>query len=160
MAQKDSSVEDPTLNELVAVGTIARIIKVIKMPDGGTTVILQGKRRFKVGAITTDDPYFKAQVILLQEEEAPKDQDFEAYVSNIKDLAAQIIQLSPNIPTEASIILKNIENPSFLIHFISSNLNSELTEKQELLATDHIKVAGRSADAIATKGTAVCRTEK
>jgi ATP-dependent Lon protease len=139
LAQKDSSVEDPALNELVAVGTIARIIKVIKMPDGGTTVILQGKRRFKVGAITTDDPYFKAQVILLQEEEAPKDQDFAAYVSNIKDLAAQIIQLSPNIPTEASIILKNIENPSFLIHFISSNLNSELTEKQELLATDHIK---------------------
>ena len=75
----------------------------------------------------------------MQEEEAPKDQDFEAYVSNIKDLAAQIIQLSPNIPTEASIILKNIENPSFLIHFISSNLNSELTEKQELLATDHIR---------------------
>ncbi|HXB31246.1 MAG TPA: endopeptidase La [Puia sp.] len=139
LAQKDSSVEDPSLNELVAVGTIARIIKVIKMPDGGTTVILQGKRRFKVGAITTDDPYFKAQVILLMEEEAPKDQDFEAYVSNIKDLAAQIIQLSPNIPTEASIILKNIENPSFLIHFISSNLNSELTDKQELLSTDHIR---------------------
>jgi len=139
LAQKDSSVEDPSLNELVTVGTIARIIKVIKMPDGGTTVILQGKRRFKVGAITTDDPYFKAQVILLYEEEAPKDQDFEAYVSNIKDLAAQIIQLSPNIPTEASIILKNIENPSFLIHFISSNLNSELTDKQELLSTDHIR---------------------
>ncbi len=139
LAQKDSSVEDPTLTELVAVGTIARIIKVIKMPDGGTTVILQGKRRFRVGAITTDDPYFKAQVVLLQEEEAPKDQDFEAYISNIKDLAAQIIQLSPNIPTEASIILKNIENPSFLIHFISSNLNSELTDKQELLSTDHIK---------------------
>jgi ATP-dependent Lon protease len=139
LAQKDSSVEDPSFSELVEVGTIARIIKVIKMPDGGTTVILQGKRRFKVGSILTDDPYFKAQVILLQEEEAPKDQDFEAYVSNIKDLAAQIIQLSPNIPTEASIILKNIENPAFLIHFISSNLNSELTEKQELLATDHIK---------------------
>src|SRR6202790_3718849 len=139
LAQKDSNIEDPSLDELVTVGTIARIIKVIKMPDGGTTVILQGKRRFKVGAITTDDPYFKAQVILLMEEDAPKDQDFEAYVSNIKDLAAQIIQLSPNIPTEASIILKNIENPSFLIHFISSNLNSELTEKQELLQTDHIK---------------------
>jgi ATP-dependent Lon protease len=139
LAQKDSIVEDPTLNELVAVGTIARIIKVIKMPDGGTTVILQGKRRFKVSAITSDDPYFKAQIVLLQEEEAPKDQDFAAYVSNIKDLAAQIIQLSPNIPTEASIILKNIENPSFLIHFISSNLNSELTEKQELLQTEHIK---------------------
>ena len=139
LAQRDSSVEDPGFNELVSVGTIARIIKMIKMPDGGTTVILQGKRRFKVGMVTADDPYFKAQVILLQEEEAPKDQDFEAYVSNIKDLASQIIQLSPNIPTEASIILKNIENPSFLIHFISSNLNSELTEKQELLQTDHIK---------------------
>jgi ATP-dependent Lon protease len=139
LAQKDSSVEDPSFTELVDVGTIARIIKVIKMPDGGTTVILQGKRRFKVGSILTDDPYFKAQVILLQEEEAPKDQDFEAYISNIKDLASQIIQLSPNMPTEAAIILKNIENPAFLIHFISSNLNSELTEKQELLQTDHIK---------------------
>ncbi len=139
LAQKDSSVEDPSFAELVEVGTIARIIKVIKMPDGGTTVILQGKRRFKVGSILTDDPYFKAQVILLQEEEAPKDQDFEAYISNIKDLASQIIQLSPNMPTEAAIILKNIENPAFLIHFISSNLNSELTEKQELLQTDHIK---------------------
>jgi ATP-dependent Lon protease len=139
LAQKDSSVEDPSIHELVAVGTIARIIKVIKMPDGGTTVILQGKRRFKVGAMTTDDPYFKAQIILLREEDAPKDQDFEAYVSNIKDLAGQIIQLSPNIPTEASIILKNIESPAFLIHFISSNLNTELSEKQELLQTDLIK---------------------
>jgi ATP-dependent Lon protease len=109
------------------------------MPDGGTTVILQGKRRFKVGAVTAEDPYFKAQVVLLQEEEAPKEQDFEAYVSNIKDLAAQIIQLSPNIPSEASIILKNIENPSFLIHFISSNLNTELHEKQQLLEIHHIK---------------------
>ena len=160
LAQRDSSVEDPSMKELVDVGTIARIIKVIKMPDGGTTVILQGKRRFKVGSITTDDPYFKAQVLLLQEEEAPKDQDFEAYVSNIKDLAAQIIQLSPNIPTEASIILKNIENPSFLIHFISSNLNSELTEKQELLATDHIRVQGGPADAAAAAGIAVCGVKK
>ena len=139
LAQRDSTVEDPTMDELVLVGTIARIIKVIKMPDGGTTVILQGKRRFKVGSITSEDPYFKAHVVLLSEEEAPRDQNFAAYVSNIKDLASQIIQLSPNIPTEASIILKNIENPAFLIHFISSNLNSELTEKQELLQTDHIK---------------------
>src|SRR5450432_1402913 len=129
LAQKDSNIEDPGVTDLEDVGTVARIIKLIKMPDGGTTVILQGKRRFKVGAVTTDDPYFKAQVVLLHELEAPRDQDFEAYISNIKDLAAQIIQLSPNMPTEASIILKNIENPSFLIHFISSNLNTELTEK-------------------------------
>ncbi len=67
------------------------------------------------------------------------DNDFDAYVSNIKDLAAQIIQLSPNLPSEASIILKNIENPSFLIHFVSSNLNSDIKDKQELLQTDHIK---------------------
>jgi ATP-dependent Lon protease len=139
LAQKDSSIEDPTVTDLEDVGTVARIIKLIKMPDGGTTVILQGKRRFKVGAVTAEDPYFKAQVVLLQEEEAPKEQDFEAYVSNIKDLAAQIIQLSPNIPSEASIILKNIENPSFLIHFISSNLNTELHEKQQLLEIHHIK---------------------
>ncbi|HVY75171.1 MAG TPA: endopeptidase La [Puia sp.] len=139
LAQKDSSVEDPTMHELVEVGTVARIIKIIKMPDGGTTVILQGKRRFRVGSMITDDPYFKAQIVLLQEEEAPKDQDFEAYISNIKDLASQIIQLSPNLPTEASIILKNIENPAFLIHFVSSNLNTELNEKQELLQTDHIR---------------------
>jgi len=139
LAQRDSSIEDPSVSDLEDVGTVARIIKLIKMPDGGTTVILQGKRRFKVGAVTAEDPYFKAQVVLLQEEEAPKEQDFEAYVSNIKDLAAQIIQLSPNIPSEASIILKNIENPSFLIHFISSNLNTELHEKQQLLEIHHIK---------------------
>src|SRR5579863_2449405 len=139
LAQRDSNIEDPTVTDLEDVGTVARIIKLIKMPDGGTTVILQGKRRFKVGAVTAEDPYFKAQVVLLQEEEAPKEQDFEAYVSNIKDLASQIIQLSPNIPSEASIILKNIENPSFLIHFISSNLNTELHEKQQLLEIHHIK---------------------
>jgi len=139
LAQKDSNIEDPSVTDLEDVGTVARIIKLIKMPDGGTTVILQGKRRFKVGAVTTEDPYFKAQVVLLQEEEAPQEQDFEAYVSNIKDLASQIIQLSPNIPSEAAIILKNIENPSFLIHFISSNLNTELHEKQQLLEIHHIK---------------------
>ncbi len=139
LAQKDSGVEDPTVSDLENIGTVARIIKLIKMPDGGTTVILQGKRRFKVGAVTSEDPYFKAQVVLLQEEEAPKGQDFNAYVSNIKDLASQIIQLSPNIPSEASIILKNIENPSFLIHFISSNLNAELQEKQKLLEINHIQ---------------------
>src|SRR6185436_11812432 len=139
LAQKDSNVEDPTVSDLEDIGTVARIIKMIKMPDGGTTVIIQGKRRFKLVSILTDDPYFKAQIDLLEEAEAPKTEDFEAYVANIKDLAAQIIQLSPNIPSEASIILKNIENPSFLIHFISSNLNTELTDKQKLLELSNIR---------------------
>ncbi len=139
VAQKDSSIEDPTVSDLEDVGTVAKIVKLIKMPDGGTTIIIQGKKRFKLTAIVSEDPYFKAQIETLKEEEAPKDEDFEAYVSNIKDLASQIIQLSPNIPSEASIILKNIENPSFLIHFISSNLNTELNEKQKLLELNHVQ---------------------
>jgi ATP-dependent Lon protease len=139
VAQKDSEVEDPTISDLEDIGTIARIVKLIKMPDGGTTVIIQGRTRFKVAAITTDDPYFKANIETIVEPELPKNQDFEAYVSNIKDLATQIIQLSPNLPSEAGIILKNIENPSFLIHFISSNLNTDLVEKQKLLELNNIQ---------------------
>jgi ATP-dependent Lon protease len=139
VAQKDSDVEDPTISDLEDIGTIARIVKLIKMPDGGTTVIIQGKSRFKIDSVITDDPYFKAKIQALVEPEAPKNQDFEAYVSNIKDLATQIIQLSPNIPSEAGIILKNIENPSFLIHFISSNLNTDLVEKQKLLELNNIQ---------------------
>ncbi|MEO6930607.1 MAG: endopeptidase La [Chitinophagaceae bacterium] len=139
VAQKDSAIEDPQVSDLEAIGTVAKIAKLIKMPDGGTTIIIQGKRRFKVLSITSEDPFFKGAVEVLPEEEAPKDQDFEAYVSNIKDLATQIIQLSPNMPSEASIILKNIENPAFLIHFVSSNLSTDLSDKQELLELNSIK---------------------
>jgi ATP-dependent Lon protease len=109
------------------------------MPDGGTTIIIQGKKRFLLEEITTEDPYFKARVKLLDEDIIPTDEDFGAYVSNIKDVAGQIVSMSPNIPTEASIILKNIENPSFLINFVSSNLNSELAEKQRLLEIEDVK---------------------
>lgn len=139
VAQKDSNVEDPSIKDLESIGTVARIVKLIKMPDGGTTVIIQGKRRFQMGPIVSEDPYFKAQIILLEDEEPAKPDDFEAYVSNIKDLAGQIVQLSPNIPTEASIILKNIEKPAFLIHFVSSNLNTDLSEKQQLLALNNLQ---------------------
>ncbi|MCF1713524.1 endopeptidase La [Flavihumibacter sp. RY-1] len=143
LAQKDSNVEDPKQNDLEAVGTVAKIVKLIKMPDGGTTVIIQGKRRFKLESFTTEEPYFRAKVALLEEGEAPADDQFAAYVANIKDLATQIIQLSPNIPSEAAIILKNIENPAFLIHFVSSNLNTELHEKQKILQSNDI---GERAD--------------
>ncbi len=139
VAQKDSTVEDPAINDLEHIGTVAKIVKLIKMPDGGTTVIIQGKSRFIVESVFTDDPYFKARIKKLEEEESPRDNDFDAYVSNIKDLATEIIQLSPNIPTEASIILRNIENPSFLIHFVSSNLNTDIKEKQRLLELNHIR---------------------
>ena len=139
VAQKDSTVEDPEIKDLEQVGTVAKIVKQIKMPDGGTTIIIQGKNRINIDSIVTEDPYFKAKISRLEEEEAPVESDFEAYVANIKDLATEIIQLSPNIPTEASIILKNIENPSFLIHFISSNLNTDIKEKQKLLELNNIR---------------------
>ncbi len=139
VSQKDSLVEEPVVSDLVDIGTIAKIIKLIKMPDGGTTVIIQGKKRFKVDEITSDDPYFKAKVTVLGEEDLKNDKDFDAMVSSIKELAGQIIQLSPNLPSEASIILRNIENPAFLIHFVSSNLNSTIAEKQRLLEIHNIK---------------------
>jgi len=128
LAQKDSNIEDPGVLDLEDVGTVAKIIKLIKMPDGGTTVILQGKRRFKVGAVTAEDPYFKAQVVLLQEEEAPKEQDFRGLCLQYQGSGLPDHSTVSQYPSEASIILKNIENPSFLIHFISSNLNTELHE--------------------------------
>ncbi len=133
IAQKDSNIEEPEPKDLCKIGTVARVVKLIKMPDGGTTIIIQGKKRFEWLEMLSEDPYFKASIRLLSEDEAPQTPDFEAYVSTIKDLATQIIQLSPNLPTEAAIILKNIEQPAFLINFVSSNLNSALEEKQTLL---------------------------
>ena len=138
IAQKDSNIEEPEPKDLCKIGTVAKIIKLIKMPDGGTTIIIQGKKRFEWLEMTSEDPYFTAQINLFTEADAPETEDFKAYVSTIKDLAAQIIQLSPNLPTEASIILKNIENPAFLINFVSSNLNSDLEEKQALLEINDI----------------------
>jgi ATP-dependent Lon protease len=139
VAQKDSNVEDPESGDLVSIGTVAKIIKLIKMPDGGTTVIMQGKRRFRLLEMIADDPYFTARIEYLPEQEVPQDQDFAAYVSSIKELATQIIQLSPNIPSEAAIILKNIEHPSFLIHFVSGNMNTDVHEKQAILEMDDIR---------------------
>ncbi len=139
VAQKDSTVEEPTVSDLEDIGTVAKIVKLIKMPDGGTTIIIQGRKRFKIEEITTEDPYFKATIKVLDEESIKGDADFDALVGSIKDLAGQIISLSPNLPSEAGIILKNIENPSFLIHFVSSNLNSDIKQKQKLLDISNIK---------------------
>ena len=140
LAQKDSNVDDPGVDDLVSIGTVAKIVKLIKMPDGGTTAILQGKRRFSLLRVKSEDPYFIGEVKAIDEEVIINDPSFDASVSSIKDLASQIIQLSPNIPTEASIILKNIEQPSFLIHFVGSNLNCELSEKQQLLELSDMRL--------------------
>ncbi len=139
VAQKDSTVEEPTVSDLEDIGTVAKIAKLIKMPDGGTTIIIQGKKRFKIDEITSEDPYFKAKIQILEEEVLKNDNDFNAMVGSIKDLAGQIVQISPNLPSEAAIILKNIENPAFLIHFVSSNLNSDIKDKQRLLVINNIK---------------------
>ena len=140
VAQKDITVEEPTIADLHNIGTVAKIVKLIKMPDGSTTIIIQGKKRFAITDFTAEDPYFKANVKLLGEDIVTNDDNFDAYISSIKDLATQIIELSPNIPSEAAIILKNIESPLFLINFVSTNLHNELGKKQELLETDNLKI--------------------
>ena len=140
LAQKDGNVEDPNPADLCSIGTVAKIIKMIKMQDGGTTIIIQGKQRFELLEMVEEDPFFKGKVKLIEEVPVKKeDTHFEALLSNIKDLAAQIIQLSPNFPSEASMILKNIESPIFLINFVGSNLNIELQEKQGLLEINGVK---------------------
>lgn len=140
LAQKDSNVEEPALEDLCETGTVAKIVKLIKMPDGGTTIIIQGKKRFKLLGLVEEEPYFKARIALLPDDTEDSETNFDAYTSSIKELASQIIQLSPNMPAEAAIILKNIENAAFLIHFVGSNLNSDLSEKQALLEIDNIKL--------------------
>ena len=139
VAQVDPSIEDPGPQDLAQVGTIARIVKLIRMPDGGTTIIIQGRLRFRIREVSSEEPFFKVRYTLLQDVQPENEKEFEAYISTIKDLASQLIQLSPNIPSEATIILRNIEHPSFLIHFVASNLNSEIKEKQQLLETDQLK---------------------
>ncbi|GAB3017810.1 endopeptidase La [Niabella terrae] len=139
VAQKNAVIEEPEAADLETVGTVAKVIKMIQMPDGGTTVIIQGRTKFAIDAITASEPYFKAKAHKIEESEAPADADFDAYISNIKDLANNIIQQSPNIPSEATLILKNIENPVFLIHFVSSNLNTSIEEKQKLLEINDIR---------------------
>ncbi len=139
VAQKDGNVEDPTPADLCQIGTVAKIMKMIKMQDGGTTIIIQGKTRFELVEMKEEDPFFKAEVkVIVEEKMGVDDQNFQAHLSTIRDLATQIIQLSPNFPSEAALILKNIESPLFLINFVSSNLNVELPEKQGLLAENNI----------------------
>jgi ATP-dependent Lon protease len=137
VAQRDSSIEDPEEKDLFSVGTVAHIIKTLQMPDGNTTVIIQGKKRFEIVQFIQDEPYFKAKIKDLADfdKDLEGDEHFLALISSLKDLAIQIIRLSPNIPSEAAFALKNIESPFFLVNFVSSNLNIELNDKQKLLET-------------------------
>lgn len=133
VAQSNPSEENPTIEELYEVGTVAQILKLIKMPDGNVTAIIQGKKRFSVEEYTQEEPYFKARVLPFEEELAPENDHLNALIDAMRDTATQIIKLSPNIPSEASIAIKNIESPTFLVNFIASNMNVDVVEKQELL---------------------------
>jgi ATP-dependent Lon protease len=134
VSQKDPGMEDPGFEDLNKVGSVAQIVKVLQMPDGNTTVIIQGKKRFELKELVEAEPYFKARVGPFDQEEKVKyPQKFKALISTIKDLAIQIVRLSPNVPSEAAFAIKNIESPVFLINFISSNLNIDVNEKQKLI---------------------------
>ncbi len=140
VSQKDESVEDPSASDIHETGTVARILRVLKMPDGNVTVIIQGKKRFKVAEVITEEPYMNATIREVPEAKpAIKNKEFAAIIDSIKDLALQIIKDSPNIPSEASFAIKNIESNSFLINFVSSNMNLSVGEKQSLLETNDLK---------------------
>jgi ATP-dependent Lon protease len=139
VAQQDVSVEDPTFSQLNKVGTVALIIKMLQMPDGNTTVILQGKKRVILKDEVQSEPYIKATLEPFKEVKAKEDKEFKAMVSSVKDMAMNIIQLSPNIPSEAGIAIRNIESTSFLINFISSNMNADMAAKQALLQTASLR---------------------
>lgn len=140
VAQKDESVEEPGIDDINTIGTVARILRVLKMPDGNTTVILQGKKRFEIDQVITDTPYLQATIKEVNEERPAADEaEFATIIESIKELAIQIIKESPNIPTEATFAIKNIESSSFLVNFVSSNMNLTVEEKQNLLAENDLK---------------------
>ncbi|TBN06651.1 endopeptidase La [Hyunsoonleella flava] len=140
VAQKDETVENPKGKDIYNTGTVARILRVLKMPDGNVTVIIQGKKRFQVEHVVSEQPYITATIKDLPEAKpALQNKEFSAIIDSIKDLALEIIKESPNIPTEASFAIKNIESNSFLVNFVSSNMNLSVSEKQELLENNDLK---------------------
>lgn len=140
VSQKNQEIEAPEFVDLHKIGTVAQILKLLKMPDGSSTVIIQGKRRFEVLQPTETEPYMKAKVKMLSETKVDdKNKEMKVLFKTIKDLALQIIQESPNIPSEASFAIGNIDSPTFLVNFISSNMNADVSKKQEMLNELDIK---------------------
>jgi ATP-dependent Lon protease len=140
VTQKKDSIEDPTQEDLYSIGTVAQIIRVLKMPDGSTNIIIQGKRRFKIHSIIRQNPYLVAKVEFIPDIRPPRsDREFEAILSSIKEVSAEIIRKSPHIPSDAVIALNNMEGRSFIVNFVASNLNCSLEQKQELLEISDLK---------------------
>ncbi|UMB54877.1 endopeptidase La [Lutibacter sp. A64] len=140
VAQKNEAIEDPTTNDVHRVGTVARILRMLKMPDGNTTVIIQGKKPFEIDSFVQEKPYLQAITKPRKEDRTEeKEPEFEAIIDSIKEMAIRIIKENPNLPSEASFAIKNIESKPFLINFVSSNMNLNVSEKQELLEVENLK---------------------
>ncbi len=140
VSQIDENIENPELKDINKVGTVAKILRVLKMPDGNTTIILQGQKRFEVNEIITSIPYMTATIKEVPEAKpAIENEEFKAIIDSIKEKSLQIIKSSPNIPSEAAFAIKNIESSSFLINFVSSNLNVSVEDKQKLLEISDLK---------------------
>jgi ATP-dependent Lon protease len=152
VTQKDSSIEDPVADDLFRVGTVANIIKILQMPDGSTTAIIQGRKRFRLVEIVQIDPYFRAKVKPFENLDHMVDQNdksFKALISTLRDMSIQIIKMSPNIPSDAAFAIRNIESPFFLVNFASSNLSIQIREKQELLEiSDIVERANKVLEAL------------
>jgi ATP-dependent Lon protease len=143
VAQRDPGVDDPTYEQLFTTGTVGYIIKILEMPDGSISVIIQGKKRFELGEMETNVPYFVARINTLDEIKPEKgDKEFEAILSSLRDVSLKILKLSANVPPEASFALRNIESSSFLINYICSNSEISLEERQKLLETAFLKERG------------------
>ena len=134
VAQKNMKVEDPGENDIHKVGTLARILKLLILPDGNTTIIIQGKQRFEIEKIVQKEPYLQASIRSIPEEFPEVDKkESKAVIESIKDTAFKIMNLNPEIPQEAQVALDNIDNPNFLTYFLSSNINASVDDKQKLL---------------------------
>jgi ATP-dependent Lon protease len=144
LSQRDSDTETPQQEDLFKVGTVARILKLLRMPDGTTTAILQGRKRFAIEEMTQEDPYMEARIQVLEYDSVEDSMEFKALIASILDRAQQIIELSPNIPSEANMMLKNIQNTSFLLNFIASNLGAKVPVKQNLLEMDNLPEKGKA----------------
>ncbi|MGG8497453.1 endopeptidase La [Tenacibaculum sp. TC6] len=140
VAQKNAEVEDPTIDDIYKTGVVAQILRVLKMPDGNTTVIIQGKKRFEIESVLQEEPYLKAKVKeAVDEKEVDDEKEFDAIIDSIKELALEVIKENPMLPSEASFAIKNIHSNSFLVNFISSNMELSVSQKQVLLEKDNLK---------------------
>ncbi len=139
VSQKDSKIQNPNLNDIQSTGTVAKILRVLQMPDGNVTVIIQGKKRFSIEKVLSEDPYITAEIKEIKEIKPSNDnKEFTATIESIKDIALKIIEENPNIPSEASFAIKNIQSDSFLVNFVCSNMNLSIQEKYDILKTSDL----------------------